>query len=120
MSEYNTSDMAISLDQRESKIDVPVFANLRANFNKKKITPFIDGKAGAFVTNHGGLYLNASAGCRFSLNEKQAINVSVGYTSEELEFQTFEHFYSYRDMDYYRSDRKLTAEGITIKVGYEF
>lgn len=120
MPEYKTKGMDIPLDQRESKVDIPVFANLRANFSKGKITPFVDGKAGTYVTNNGGLYLNLSAGCRFAVNEKQAVNVSVGYTTEELEFESFKSFISSRNMDYVTSPRKLTAEGIAIKVGYEF
>lgn len=26
------------------------------------------------MTNNGGLYVNASVGCRFSINDKQAVN----------------------------------------------
>ena len=37
MSEYKKSGMEIALDQRESKVDIPVFANLRGNFSKSKI-----------------------------------------------------------------------------------
>ena len=120
MSEYKTKGMDIPLDQRESKVDIPVFANLRVNFSKGKITPFVDGKAGTYVTNNGGLYLNISAGCRFAVNEKQAVNVSVGYTTEKLEFETFSRFISYTNMNYTTSPRKLNTEGIAIKVGYEF
>lgn len=120
MPEYKTEGMNIPLDQRESKVDIPVFANLRANFSKGKITPFVDGKAGTYVTNNGGLYLNLSAGCRFAVNEKQAVNVSVGYTTEELEFESFKSFISSTSMNYLTSPRKLNTEGIAIKVGYEF
>lgn len=120
MPEYKTKGMDIPLDQRESKVDIPVFANLRVNFSKGKITPFVDGKAGTYVTNNGGLYLNISAGCRFAVNEKQAVNVSVGYTTEKLEFETFNSFISYKNMNYTTSPRKLNTEGIAIKVGYEF
>jgi len=120
MPEYKTKGMDIPHDQREAKVDIPVFANLRANFSKGKIVPFVDGKAGTYVTNNGGLYLNLSAGCRFAVNEKQAINVSVGYTTEELEFETFKSFISSKNMSYLTSPRKLNTEGIAIKVGYEF
>lgn len=120
MPKYNTDGMDIPLDQRESKVDIPIFANLRANFSKGKITPFIDGKAGTYVTNNGGLYLNISAGCRFAVNKKQAVNVSVGYTTEKLEFESFNRFVSTKSMDYMTSPRKLNTEGIAIKVGYEF
>jgi hypothetical protein len=120
MPEYKTKGMDIPLDQREAKVDIPVFANLRANFSKGKIVPFVDGKAGTYVTNNGGLYLNLSAGCRFAVNEKQAVNVSVGYTTEKLEFETFKSFISSKKMNYMTSPRKLNTEGIAVKVGYEF
>lgn len=120
MPEYKTKGMEIPLDRRESKVDIPVFANLRANLSKGKITPFIDGKAGTYVTNNGGLYLNFSAGCRIAMNEKQAVNVSVGYTTEKLEFESFKRFTGSMNMNYVTSPRKLNTEGIAIKVGYEF
>ena len=120
MSEYETSDMDIALDYRESKVDIPVFANVRCNFSKGKVTPFIDVRGGTFVTNNGGLYASASVGCRISINEKQGINVSVGYTSEKLEFETFDRFTSSSSMDYTREGRKCDTESITLKLGFEF
>lgn len=86
--------MDIPLDVRESKVDIPVFANVRCNFMKSKVTPFIDVKGGTFVTNNGGLYVSASAGCRIAINQKQGISLSVGYSSEKLEFETFNRFVS--------------------------
>ena len=120
MPKYETPDMDIPLDKRDSKVDIPVFANTRVNFLKSKYSPFIDVKGGTYVTNSGGLYVNASAGLRIALNEKQAINISVGYTVEKLEFESFSHFVSSKNMDYIRDGRVLTTEGIALKVGYEF
>lgn len=120
MPKYETEGTSIALDQRDSKVDIPVFANLRANLCKGSISPFIDGKAGTYVTNNGGLYLNISAGCRISLHENQAINISIGYTSEKLEFESFKSFTSSYNMNYTRSPRQLNTEGIAIKVGFEF
>jgi hypothetical protein len=120
MPKYETPNMTIALDTRESKVDIPIFANARANFTKTKFCPFVDVKGGTYVTNSGGLYVNASAGLRIATNEKQAINVSVGYTVEKLQFETFSSFKGSKNMDYYRSGRVLTTEGIALKVGYEF
>lgn len=120
MPKYETPNMNIAHDKRDSNVDIPVFANIRANFSKGKITPFVDGKAGTYVTNNGGLYINTSVGCRYALDKKQAVNVSVGYTIEKLEFQTFDRFINSYSMDYSRYANLLTAEGIAIKVGYEF
>ena len=120
MSSYKTKGMDIPLDVRDSKVDIPVFANIRCNLLKKRVTPFIDVKGGTYVTNGGGLYVNASAGCRFSINEKQAINLSVGYATEKLQFETFDRFTSHTSMDYTRYTTQCDTEAITIKLGFEF
>jgi hypothetical protein len=120
MSSYKTSGMDIPLDTRDSKVDIPVFANARCNILKGKISPFIDLKGGTYVNNNGGLYANLSAGCRIATRSKQAVNISVGYTTEKLEFQTFSRFTSNNNLDYTRKPTKYDAEGITLKVGYEF
>ena len=44
MSSYETKDMNIPLDVRDSQVDIPVFANIRCNFSKKKVSPFVDPK----------------------------------------------------------------------------
>jgi len=120
MASYKTKDMDIPLDVRDSKVDIPVFANIRCNFLKKKVSPFVDVKGGTYVTNSGGLYVNASAGCRFSINEKQAINLSVGYTTEKLQFETFDRFISHTSMEYTRYTTLYDTEAITVKLGFEF
>ena len=84
MSSYETKNMDIPLDVRDSQVDIPVFANIRCNFSKKKVSPFVDVKGGTYVTNNGGLYVNASAGCRFAINEKQAVNIAIGYYKFKL------------------------------------
>lgn len=120
MPEYETPDMDIALDTRESSVDIPVFANVRANFTKGKITPFVDLKGGTYLTNNGGLYANLSIGCRIATNAKNGIYIAAGYTMAKIEFETFERFTSSSSMDYTRSGRKCDTEGISIKVGYEF
>src|SRR5574344_2475811 len=121
MSTYETKGSSdIPLDIRESKVDIPVFANGRVNFTKGKFSPLIDIKGGTYVTNNGGRYANASVGCRISTNSKQAINISVGYTSEKLEFQTFNKFNSSHDMSYTRKATNYDTEGVSPKIGYEF
>lgn len=119
MSSYETANMNIPLDIREAKVDVPIFANIRGNFSKGKFAPFVDLKGGTFVTNNGGLYVSGSVGLRVATNEKQALNFSVGFSIEKLEFMTFSRFIG-TSLDYTRSPRKYQAEGISLRVGYEF
>lgn len=121
MPSYKTSGTSdIPLDTRDSKVDIPVFANLRGTFTKSRFAPFIDAKAGTYINNNGGMYVNASIGLRIAVNSKQAVDIMVGYTDEKLEFETFSHFVSDYNPDYARKPEKREAEGIAIKVGYEF
>lgn len=121
MSSYETKDMEIPLDKRDSKVSIPLFTDFRGTFSKGKFAPFVDLKLGYFVTNNDGFYCNLSAGCRMALKGKQGITLSIGYTYEKLEFQTFERFTSPgHDMNYSRSDRQLACDGVSIKLGYEF
>jgi hypothetical protein len=120
MSSYETPDMDIALDTRDSKVCIPIFAAARVNFTKTKVSPFIDVKGGTFVTSGDGLYLAAAAGCRIATTGKQGLNISLGYTFEKLEFETFGRFTSTHNMNYTRNPRKLDAEGVSIKIGYEF
>lgn len=119
-SSYETPDMNIALDTRDSKVDIPVFANAHFNILKKKVTPFIDIKGGTYVNNGGGLYVSASVGCRIAINKKQGINIGVGYATEKLEFETFEHFTGKYSLDYTRRPNKYDTEVITMRVGFEF
>ncbi len=120
MQSYETAGMEIALDKRDAKVSIPLFADLRGTFSKRKFAPFIDLKAGYFLTNNDGLYGNISVGCRMTVKRKQAVSLSVGYTYEKLEFETFDRFMNSTSMNYTRSSRKLDCEGISIKIGYEF
>ncbi|WP_170957579.1 hypothetical protein [Duncaniella freteri] len=42
--------MDISLDERDSKVSIPLFADFRGTFTKRKFAPFVDLKLGYFVT----------------------------------------------------------------------
>lgn len=121
MSKYDTKGMGdFALDKRDSKVSIPFYADFRGTFTKTKFAPFVDVKLGHFVNNRDGFYANASAGVRIKTVGKQAVSLSIGYTFENLEFETFGHFTSSTNMDYTRHPRKLNAEGISIKLGYEF
>lgn len=120
MPEYNTPAMNIALDHRKKQVDVPVYGNVKWTIINKKVTPFIDGKIGHYVTHRGGLYASIAIGCRISVYNSQGINFSVGYSHENLEFETFDHFTSDYSMDYKRSKRKLGTEGISLKISYDF
>lgn len=121
MQKYETKGMDIALDKRGSKVSIPVFANFRGTFSKRKFAPYVDLKIGYFVMNNDGFYGNISAGCRMAVKGKQAISLSIGYAYEKLEFETFDRFTTPgHNMNYSRSGRQLACDGVSIKLGYEF
>lgn len=120
MSEYKTKSAEIALDKRDSKVSIPLFADFRGTFSKKKISPFVDLRLGYFVTNNDKFYSNASIGCRVAVKGKQNISISIGYTYQKLEFMTFDRFIGSSNMDYTRTPRILDCGGISIKLGYDF
>lgn len=96
------------IDHRESKTDIPIFANLRSHFLKGKFTPFVDLRGGTFVNNEGGTYLNFSLGCRMHLQDNMGISLSVGYAKENLK------------MDSRYSSKARETECISIRAGFDF
>jgi len=88
---------------------VPIFANFRANFINKNITPFADIKTGYSVGDLEGFYSYAGVGVRFGLANKKAINLTLGFTYQEYDF--------YNGGWYYYED---DTSGFTMKVGFEF
>ena len=102
-------------EERDSKTDIPVYADLRINLNKTSAAPFVEGKCGYYVNNDGELYYSISAGFRFSTTDKEAFYFSVGYASSKLKF------YQIEDIDEgVRGKRMEEVSHITVRVGYEF
>src|SRR5690606_37174761 len=61
----------------------PVFANLRVNFNKKKISPLLSAYVGrSFDWQHGlkdaGMVLGGNIGMRFAIFAKTALQFGIG------------------------------------------
>ena len=81
---------------------------------------FADLKGGTYITNGGGLYIIASVGIRYALNDKQGLSLSLGYTKEKLEFEVFDGFIDHGRMDYTRDKKQYNTEAIAIKLGFDF
>ncbi len=104
-------------NQHENNVEIPIFANFRANFTETRFSPFVDAKIGTHVTNGSGLYASASLGCRIATTKKQGINIFVGYTYAKYRFHAFDNMMSLLGIDY---TRNTAVEGLSLKIGYEF
>jgi hypothetical protein len=69
---------------------IPIFADLRANFLKTRITPFLSAGIGYSLSTDedikGGLLVNPAFGVKFFVSSKAALNFSIGYRLQEESF----------------------------------
>lgn len=88
----------------------PLFFNPRLTIpTPGSVSAFIDAKVGYTVGQDiEGFYLAPSLGTRIALTNRNAINLSVGYTLQKANF------------DYYSYSGSLSFHAITFKLGFEF
>ena len=89
-------------------IELPIFVDFRVDFLNRSVTPYFDLRAGYTVFEETGFYINPTAGARFSVGPKCAINVGFGYTAQFVKYD-----------DYYYSGSENLG-GLTLRVGVEF
>lgn len=112
-------------NKRESKVDIPLFFNARANFTNTKFSPFADTRIGAYVNNDGNIYANLALGARYGISDDLGLSFSVGYelrkvTVKQINMTTGSKYNNYQ-YDFYYTDR--TGEelsGFVFKVGVDF
>lgn len=101
---------------------IPLYADFRFDFfNGKKISPFIDLKAGYTllgINSNGtgagaGLYLNPTVGFRIRLTERMGINIGLAYSL----LKSVEYEYDRWDMKIYSGE---LGSAISIKAGIDF
>lgn len=71
----------VTNSSRHDTSSANLFLDLRSDLLRKKVSPFVDVKCGYTILGVQGLYFNPNIGCRISLNNRNGINISVGYVS---------------------------------------
>lgn len=61
-------------------INIPIYANVRVNFLKTRITPYVDARIGYAAGDYDGFYFSSTLGCDFAITPKFDLYVSLGYT----------------------------------------
>ena len=96
---------------------LPLFIDMRGTILQGMVSPFFGVKTGySFNTSDkfkGGIYLAPAFGVRFMVAEKTALNLSIGYTAQWLDYQTYYYGYRY-------DESKKNIEGFSLKLGVEF
>ncbi|MBR5169015.1 MAG: hypothetical protein IKW85_00430 [Muribaculaceae bacterium] len=68
----------------------PVFADVRFDLLKSKFSPYLDCRVGYTLGNKAfGVMFNPSLGCRMGLNDKLAINASLGYSTQSTDLVVY-------------------------------
>lgn len=98
--------MGLHIYALEGVVNLPIFANVRANFLDKKASPYVDYKLGASIGGAPGLYTALAVGCKI-----RKFDVSLGYT-----VQLAEYYYGDYTFDY----STINIGGVSLKVGLEF
>ncbi|MDF9830029.1 hypothetical protein [Parabacteroides sp. PF5-6] len=98
---------------------IPVFLDIRTNFMKGSIVPFLGVKAGySFLISKNetyretGFHIIPSLGVKFMISAKCAANLSLGYLYQVAEFH-------YQDSSYSDGTTNWVG-GINCKLGFEF
>ena len=105
--------------KRDSSVDVPLFFNGRFNFTNTKLIPFLDLRAGTYINNEGGYFLNAMVGCRLNLSDNNGLSFSIGakcrsVTAERLNYNKYKKAFIYEDKE------NESLEGLVFKIGFDF
>ena len=101
-------------------IAAPIYANFRANFINKRITPFADVKSGYSIGDVEGVYASIGVGVRFSLKGKKALNLALVYNYQDYD-TTVDYSYSYGNYYHHSSwDETLGLQGVGVRFGFEF
>ena len=103
----------------------PVFADFRANFLNRAVTPFFGVKAGFSVGKldsdiaNPGAYFNPTFGVRFMPN-KVALNLALGYNMQH-QIEAYDYFFVDGVARYHIYGREsYLLHGLSLRLGVEF
>ena len=98
-----------SMDNFDTSVALPIFANFRANFTKTKVSPFFDAKIGYSVIDLKGLYLSPSLGVRIGLSDNLGLNIKFGYSLQ-----------GYKYNGYYYIPEQAYVHSVNISLGLDW
>lgn len=96
--------------------EIPLFLDLRSDFLKSKVTPFVDFKAGYTLYDANGFYMNPSLGLRIAIGRHAGLNICVGYEMQKLKinYSGYRHGYRFSGSKIYNDD------GVSLRLGFDF
>lgn len=101
---------ALSLNKKDHSM--PVFINGRVNFMDNYITPYLDLRTGYSVLEGKGFYFSSSVGVSFTKRGKEAFNIGLTYTSQNVKYYEWERGV--------RSVIREAQHGLGLRITFEF
>ena len=108
------------------RLFMPLFADVRANFLNRDITPFWGVKIGYAVGSKAsevvnpGIYFNPTFGVRFILNRQSAMNIAFGYNLQQQivkkDIYYNDNFFIYTGVYHHR----LLRHALSLRLGVDF
>ncbi len=101
--------MCMAEDWDDDHFSIPIYADFRVDFLEKKISPFLEIKAGSDFAVKGisGFYGDLSVGCRFKRS-------SVSFGAETFNGE-YEHFYDYIKEPYYNDGQISYTQSFVVE-----
>ena len=111
--------VGIGVDWNKDGAFVPVYTNLRYQFNNTKlVSPVIGLRLGSFIGDDMGAYGDLAFGLRFASKRDFAVNVMVAGTY----YDKVSDYYSYYDEhgNYFHGTRQVSPSGVSLRIGIEW
>lgn len=123
----NANGNTLQLAEKECLPVIPFFIDVHGKLSKGQIAPFIGLKIGyscALMNEKGeigngfskmGIYAAPSAGVSFEINSQTRLNLSCGYSAQNVTLN-----YSIQNGKYIKDDNLVNLAGFFVKTGLEF
>ena len=111
--------IGIGVDFNRDRGLVPIYTNLRYQFNNTKVvSPIISMRLGSFIGDGLGAYGDLAFGVRFASKRDFAVNVMVAGTY----YDKIKEYYSDYDENgiYTHGTRQISPSGVSLRIGIEW
>ena len=108
--------IGIGIDFNNDYAFVPIYANVRYQFNNTKmVSPIVSMRLGSFVGDEVGAYGDLAFGVRFASKRDFAINVMVAGTYYDKINESY-----YDGYHHTQEARQISPSGISLRIGIEW
>jgi hypothetical protein len=111
--------IGLGVDFNKDRGLVPIYANLRYQFNNTKVvSPIISLRLGSFIGDDMGAYGDLAFGVRFASKRDFAVSVMLAGTY----YDKINEYYGYYDENdnYFHGYRQVSPSGVSLRIGIEW